>query len=88
MTDRFPGLRPATAVRRSLSVVLGAVAVAGGLTSLVSLGGITLWALLYCAVKPWLECGLSLLVLGLWWGAAAFGVSLAVVGARRLWRRR
>ncbi|MEB3263766.1 MAG: hypothetical protein VKJ66_05265 [Synechococcus sp.] len=88
MARRSRGSRPARFIRRALSVVLWAVALAGGITSLVSLAGVTLWGLLYCTVKPPLECALSLVVMALWWGAAAFGVGLAVVGARRLWRER
>ncbi|MFM7675650.1 MAG: hypothetical protein ACKO5F_08690 [Synechococcus sp.] len=88
MAPRSRGSRFARFIRRALSVVLWAVALAGGITSLVWLGGVSFWGLLYCTVKPPLECALSLLVLALWWGAALFGVGLAVVGARRLWRVR
>ncbi len=88
MPPRSRGTRPARPVRRTLSVVLWAAALAGGITSLVWLGGVSFWGLLYCTVKPPLDCALSLLVLALWWGAAVLGVGLAVLGARRLWRER
>lgn len=73
---------------RLLSIVLGGVALAGGLTTVLGLGSISFWGLLYCTVKPPLECLMSLAVLALWWGAAALGVGLALVGCRRLWRIR
>ncbi|MCT0224883.1 hypothetical protein KQ310_06925 [Synechococcus sp. CS-1328] len=67
-----------------MRILLFGVALAGGLATVVTLGPTTLWALLYCSVKPPIDCVLSLLVVLLLWGAAAALVGFALLGARRL----
>lgn len=80
-----PRIRRARRAGRRLGrVLLLAVAGAGGLAALLTLGPITLWGLLYCTIKPPLDCLLSLLVLLLVWGVACALVGLALLGARRL----
>lgn len=70
--------------RRLLRILLFGVALAGGLATVVTLGPTTLWALLYCSVKPPLDCLLSLLVVLALWGAASALVGCALLGTRRL----
>jgi hypothetical protein len=71
-------------LRRLLRVLLFVVALAGAVASLVVLLPLTLWGLLYCAIKTPLDCLASLAVLLLLWLAAFSLVALAVLGARRL----
>ncbi|MCT0209952.1 MAG: hypothetical protein DCF18_12420 [Cyanobium sp.] len=70
--------------RRLLSVLLFVVALAGAVASLVVLVPLTLWVLLYCAIKTPLDCLASLAVMLLLWLAAFSLVALAVLGAMRL----
>lgn len=71
-------------LRRLLRALLFVVALAGAVASLVVLLPLTLWGLLYCAIKTPLDCLASLAVLLLLWLAAFSLVALAVLGARRL----
>jgi|GEM_PF-4936391 len=70
--------------RRLLSVLLFVVALVGAVASLVVLVPLTLWVLLYCAIKTPLDCLASLAVMLLLWLAAFSLVALAVLGAMRL----
>jgi hypothetical protein len=70
--------------RRLLGVLLFVVALADAVASLVVLVPLTLWVLLYCAIKTPLDCLASLAVMLLLWLAAFSLVALAVLGAMRL----